>query len=208
MMPEDGEKLVGDPRLGKRARILEVSKRRGHDVFGRVRGIRRFSDGCELWSVADGAVIVDAHSSNFELIELHWLVVGYVSPGAKQWIEEKGGQVLEASSDPPLVAVGLAYNPAGAWVWTHGRQEHRQGIEFWNTGEIQEVSTGISLQYRNSNGSRDAEYCSAETNYLILPDEEFDPETRQVKEHSTCMNRVELPSEEEDLLSSLDDHPF
>jgi hypothetical protein len=114
--------------------------------------------------------------------ELHWLVVGYVSPGARSRITEVGGRVIDLSSNPPLVAVALAYNPTGVWVWNHGRQEHRQGIEFWNTGEVQEASTGITLQYRNIDPHTSTEYSSVETNYLILPDETFDPQTRHVQE--------------------------
>ena len=57
---------------------------------------------------------------------LHWLVVGYVSPAARTWIEEKGGQLRDLSSDPPLVAVALAYDPAGVWVWQHGEQQITQ----------------------------------------------------------------------------------
>lgn len=136
--------------------------------------------------------------------ELHWLVVGYVSPGAKAWIEQVGGHVVCISSHPAFIAVGLAYNPKGAWVWSHGRHEHRAGIEFWNTGEIQEASTGINLLC-----PRNAEYRSVDTNYLILPDEEFDEETRQVKEPS--QHAISSPTGQEiteDGLGDLDDHPF
>lgn len=210
--PEHGERLVSDPRLGKRVKVLDASKKRGSDVFGYLRAIRRYADGDEIWSVAcDGIVVVDGSTNNFELMDqdsklLHWLVVGYVSPGAKQWIEEVGGQVLEVSSVPPLTAVALAYNPAGVWVWSHGRQEHRQGIEFWTTGEIQEASTEISLLYQNIDGKTLAEYSSVVDTYIILPDEEFDPRTRQVKERSAY--RPEVPVEEEYSLLSLDDCPF
>jgi len=135
--------------------------------------------------------------------DLHWLVTGYVSPGAKAWIEQLGGHVIQLSTTPSFMAVGLIFDPKGAWVWSHGKQEHRQGIEFWNTGEIQEASTGIYLLY-----PQNAEYRSAETNYLILPDEEFDEETGQVKEPSDF---VPMPAQEtvaEDSLGDLDDHPF
>lgn len=139
--------------------------------------------------------------------ELHWLVTGYVSPGARAWIEQVGGHVVPISSNPTFIVVGLAYNPDGAWVWSHGRQEHRAGIEFWSSGEIQEASTGINLLC-----PRNAEYRSVETNYLILPDEEFDEETKQVKEPSDF---VPMPKEAlissnygEDTLGDLDDHPF
>src|SRR5215469_10133780 len=69
--------------------------------------------------------------------ELHWLVVGYVSPQAKKWIEECGGRVDEISHDPPFLAVGLAHDPAGYWAWSHGERQLRSSIEFWNSGEIQ-----------------------------------------------------------------------
>lgn len=113
---------------------------------------------------------------------LHWRVVGYVSPGAEQWIKDCGGQVRRLSDDPPLVAVALAYDPAGKGVWSHGRLEHRQGLEFWSTGEIQEATSGINLLYQSATERVLAEYASAETTYLILPDEEYDPATKQVKE--------------------------
>ncbi len=113
-------------------------------------------------------------------LALHWLTVGYVSPAAKAWIEKVGGSVFDLSNVPPLVAVALAYNPVGAWTWSHSKQEHRQGVEFWNTGEIQEASTGITLQYRGI-GDKTAEYTSVTDTYLIMPDEEFDPKARKVK---------------------------
>jgi hypothetical protein len=138
---------------------------------------------------------------------LHWLVVGYVSPGAEEWIKEAGGRVDHISSEPPLVAVALAYDPHGAWTWSRGRQEHRQGIEFWSTGEIQEASTGITLLYGNSIDKRTlAEYCSVETNYLILPDEEFDTETRQAI--VPVVDSEPLAAVTEGDLLELDDHPF
>jgi hypothetical protein len=112
------------------------------------------------------------------------------------------------------VAVGLAYNPEGAWTWSHGRREHRQGIEYWSFGELQEASTGITLQYRNSVDPRTlAEYCSAETNYLILPNEEFDSQTRQVKKEDQDRDKqvdgLSIESTGDSLGSSeLDEHPF
>jgi hypothetical protein len=138
--------------------------------------------------------------------DLHWLVTGYVSPGARAWIEELGGHVIQLSSTPSFIAVGLAYDPKGAWVWSHGRREHREGIEFWSSGEIQEASTSINLLC-----PRNAEYRSCETNYLILPDEEFDEATGRVKEPS---QHIPMPKEAvvlpygDDSLGNLDDHPF
>src|SRR5579871_4111135 len=125
---------------------------------------------------------------------LHWLAVGYVSPNAQQWIEELGGTVLHLSSEPPIVAVGIAYDPNGAWVWSSGKRQYRQGIELWNTGELQEASTGINLLYKNVQQYTVAEYMSLIDNYLILPDEEFDVETRQAV---ACF---EGESEEEDTI--------
>lgn len=147
-----------------------------------------------------------------QTMAFHWVVVGYVSPGAEKWIKEVGGQVLSVNDEPRLVIVGLAYNPDGAWVWSHGRREHRQGIEFRSSGEIQEASTGISLLYRNSAGTT-AEYCSVETNYLILPDEEFDPATAKEKESGLyevlIPERVTTNSVSRDFdLGDLDEHPF
>jgi hypothetical protein len=148
----------------------------------------------------------------------HWFVVGYVSPGAEAWIKNVGGQVLHLDSTPRLVAVALAYNPAGAWTWSHGERQHRQGIEFWNIGEIQEASTGITLQYRSTSDTRTvAEYSSCESNYLILPDEEFDITTGKVKEPDPDQevpedtSRQELPSTSflgDSNLEDLDDYPF
>ncbi len=51
-VPEDGEKVVNDPRLGKWVKVLDVSKWRGHDVFGSLKAITRYADGDELWSVS------------------------------------------------------------------------------------------------------------------------------------------------------------
>lgn len=111
----------------------------------------------------------------------HWLVVGYVSPAARAWIEEKGGQLRDLSSDPPLVAVALAYDPEGEWSWSHGEQQHRVGVEFWSHGYIEEASTGIMLHYGNVAGSA-PEFSSVVDNYIVLPDEDFDAEIRQVVE--------------------------
>lgn len=67
---EDGEELVKDHRLGKKVKILDVSKWRSHDVFGRIKTIVRFPDGCEIWYVlGEDGIYVDAHSSNFELVD-------------------------------------------------------------------------------------------------------------------------------------------
>jgi hypothetical protein len=146
---------------------------------------------------------------------LHWLAVGYVSPNAQKWIEEVGGKVLVISDTIPLIAVGLAYDPHGAWVWSHGRREHRQGIAFWSSGEIQEASTGLHLLYRHFDCRSQAEYSSANETYLILPDEEFDPATKHVKWQEETEKIAEIPYEAvavtEDLeegQGDLNDHPF
>jgi|SRR6266581_7893656 len=136
-------------------------------------------------------------------------MVGYVSSGAQEWITDKGGQVRELASDPRLIAVGLAYNPAGAWTWSHGRKEYRHGVEYWNTGELQEASTGITLRYENSVTPRTlAEYCSADKNYLILPDEDIDPATFQIREPGAYTQPLEPTPWNSDHLDDLDDHPF
>ena len=107
-------------------------------------------------------------ATNEEEKVFYWLVVGYVSSKAKQSILALGGRVDEISYEPPLVAVGLAHNPAGYWVWSHGQRQHRSAIEFWNSGEIQ-------LQHITLlRGPRNAECYSVEETYLILPDEDFD----------------------------------
>ena len=126
-----------------------------------------------------------------EQIAFHWLVVGYVSPAARAVIEEKGGQLRDLSSEPPLVAVALAYDPAGAWSWSHGEQQRRVGVEFWNHGYIEEASTGIMLQYGAVTGGP-AEYASVINTYLMLPDEDFDAQTRQVVEHEPDMSESQL----------------
>lgn len=146
---------------------------------------------------------------------VHWLVVGYVSDGAREWIEKVGGRVMRLSNQPSLIAVALSYDPRGAWTWSKGQSQHRQGIEFWTSGEIQEASTGISLQYRSSDRRIMAEYCSAETNYIILPDEEFDVATGKVKEPevsteepSTNDDVMEKPEPFDAFIDDLDDHLF
>lgn len=118
-------------------------------------------------------------SEQTEKRAFHWLVVGYVSPGARTWIEEKGGQLRDLSSDPPLVGVALAYDPAGAWSWSHGEQEHRAGVEIWSHGYIEEASTGLMLRYGAATGGS-PEYASVADTYIVLPDEDFDAQTRQV----------------------------
>jgi hypothetical protein len=67
----------------------------------------------------------------------------------------KGQGVRDLSSEPPLVAVALAYDPVGAW------------------------SSGIMLQYGAVTGGP-PEYASVIDTYIVLPDEDFDLETRQV----------------------------
>lgn len=149
-----------------------------------------------------------------QTLALHWLVVGYVSPGAEKWIKDAGGQVLSVNSEIPLIAVGLAYDPNGAWTWSHGRREHRQGIEFWSSGELQEASTGITLRYGTRSDSYAlAEYCSAKENYLLLPDEEIDPTTGNEKESGMYDVLIPEPvttnSASSDFdLGDLDEHPF
>lgn len=155
---------------------------------------------------------------------IHWLVVGYISDGARAWVEALGGRVLQACKDPSLIAVGLLYDQAGAWVWSHGKREHREGVEFWSSGEIQEASTGITLIYRHMGDYFDPAYCSMDTNYLILPDEEFNSETGQVKQPSDFVpmpseetirasDETALPSlssnqEDDSSLGEIEDHPF
>ena len=102
---------------------------------------------------------------------LYWLVVGYVSPKAKQSILALGGRVDEISHEPPFVVVGLAHDPSGYWVWSHGQRQHRSAIEFWSSGEIQ--LQHITLLW----GPFNAECYSVEETYLILPDEDFDTAT-------------------------------
>lgn len=136
----------------------------------------------------------------------HWLVVGYVSPGVRAWIEEVGGNVRELSSDPPFVAVALAYDPAGSWSYSHGEQQHRVGVEFWSNGYIEEASTGIMLQYGAVTGETPT-LASVTDTYLVLPDEDFDIQMRQVVEQNPDeTNDDQLP--ESDLLSDEDTNPF
>lgn len=111
-----------------------------------------------------------------ETKKLHWLAVGYVSPDAKKTIEEQGGRVDEISHDPPFLAVGLAYDPAGYWSWSHGQRQHRSPVEIWNSGEIQ--MEHLTLEW----GPRNAECYGIEETYLIQPWEEFDRQARKVKE--------------------------
>jgi len=117
-----------------------------------------------------------------EQMALHWMVVGYVSEGARAWIEEKGGSLRDLSIEPPMVAVALAYDAAGVWVWQHGEQQHRVGVEIWNNGYIEEASSGIMLQYGAVTGGA-AELASVTDTYILLPDEDFDAQAHQVMEH-------------------------
>jgi hypothetical protein len=139
-------------------------------------------------------------------MEFHWLVVGYVSKGARAWIEEKGGRLRDLSSEPPLVAVALAYDPDGTWSWSQGEQQHHVGVEFWNHGYIEEPSTGIMLQYGNVAGSA-PEFSSVVDNYIVLPDEDFDAEIRQVREGEPDDMGVG-PSSEPVLVSDEGGDPF
>ncbi|MBO0777261.1 MAG: hypothetical protein J2P37_00335 [Ktedonobacteraceae bacterium] len=135
---------------------------------------------------------------------LHWLTVGFISDGARKWVKDVGGQVRELSDDPKLIAVGLAYDPAGTWVWSRGEQQFKRGIEFWSSGEIQEASTSINLLYASTKGTP-AEYASAETCYLCLPDEEYDEATGNVKGPGQYETPSTLPPFDE---LDLDNQPF
>lgn len=136
---------------------------------------------------------------------LHWLVVGYVSDGAKEWIEACGGRVIPLHDDPKLLGVALAYNPDGKWVYSRGKQQLRQGIEFWSSGEIQEATTGITLLYQGMEERTVTEYCSVDQTYLILPDETFERKKQ-------CALKYESGSRErcdsDDILGDLDELPF
>jgi hypothetical protein len=140
-------------------------------------------------------------------LSIHWRVVSYISPKAAEWVKQTGGQVMSLSGGPaPLVAVGIPYNPEGSWGWSHGQRQHREGLEFWNLGELQVPATGMTLQYRDKTGESIGEYASVTDTYFIMPDEEFDKNTGQAKEQ---------PEEEEDIpehtnidWGNIDDHPF
>jgi len=95
----------------------------------------------------------------------HWLAVGYVSPAASAAIVQQGGRIIHINYNPAFEMVGLWHDPAGYWSWRHGRNEHLNGIEFWNTGYIQ--MEHLTLQY----GPRNAEYQSIEETHLVMPDE-------------------------------------
>lgn len=141
-------------------------------------------------------------------IAFHWLVVGFVSDGAKAWIEGVGGKVVPLYNDPPLIGVALAYDPDGTWVWSKGRQEYRHGVQYWSTGELQEASTGLTLLYGNVDNEV-AEYCSAENNYLILPDETFDCVSRTATRFAYANEPATFPSiDDDDPLGDLDAFPF
>jgi hypothetical protein len=54
-------------------------------------------------------------------------------------------------------------------------------VEFWNNGYIEEASTGIILQYGAVTGGS-PELASVIDTYIVLSDEDFDPQMRQVVE--------------------------
>lgn len=110
---------------------------------------------------------------------LYWLAVGYVSPRARQSILALGGSVHEISHEPPFVAVGLAHDPAGYWVWSHGQRQHQSAIEFWRSGEIRLQRVTLLR------GPRNAECYSVEETYLILPGEDFDPAICSLPDQAT-----------------------
>lgn len=143
--------------------------------------IRCSGDLVEEISEEEAGVAIQDESESTEQRAYHWLVVGFVSPAARAVIVEKGGQVRDLSDDPPLVAVALAYDPAGVWSWSRGEQQHRTGVEFWSHGYLEEASTSLMLQYGAATGGS-PEYASVIETYLVLPDEDFDAQTRQVRE--------------------------
>lgn len=132
---------------------------------------------------------------------LYWLLVGFVSDRAKAAIEECGGIVRQVNQEPRLLIVGLAYDPAGKWVWNQGERSLRQGIEFWNSWEIQEASTSIHLRYSNTDPRFAALQCSAEENYILLPDEDYDAATDTVK-------KAEQYNVQDDGLFTIAEFPF
>lgn len=146
------------------------------------------------------------------ILAQHWIMVGYISDKAKEWITDCGGQVKQVNDEPTLYAVGIAYKPDGCWNWSKGKKQFRQGIEYWSSGELQEAATGITLLYQSwEKGNATAEYCSADTVYLICPDEEFDVATMQAKPVSvdTAVDRTlehVMANTGDD--GFLDDHPF
>lgn len=84
----------------------------------------------------------------------------------------------------------------------------RQGIEHWSMGEIQEASTGLTLLYGSLAGDYGAEYKSAETTYLILPDEGMDAITFMVRERAIDDEPVAQPVSEKSSPGDLGEAPF
>lgn len=78
---------------------------------------------------------------------LHWRVVGFVSRGAKKEIEARGGKIVPLSIDSELSLYAIAFASVliDDGTMSSGQNEHRQGLEFLGTNEIQEASTGLIL---------------------------------------------------------------
>ncbi|GHO77942.1 hypothetical protein KSD_57130 [Ktedonobacter sp. SOSP1-85] len=131
----------------------------------------------------------------------YWLLVGLVSDGAKAAIEERGGIVRQVNEKPRLLIVGLAYDLAGKWVWNERERQLCTSIEFWNSWELKETSTGLHLRYGNTNALMANLDCSAEENYILLPDEDYDTTTNTVK-------KAEQKTMQDDGFFTIGEFPF
>jgi hypothetical protein len=77
----------------------------------------------------------------------HWLAVGQISDAARQALVESDSQVIDVSSELPVVLVGLHYEDN--WRTEHAEDD----LQIWTSGDVHVKSRNLDLYWHNHLGS-------------------------------------------------------